>query len=156
MKKLKINSEPIPKSMHYVNLRSELSKEEWNFIKKLVYKRANYRCEICGQIGPKWPVEAHEIWKYDEKNGIMKLDKIMALCPDCHLSHHLGFAQIKGKYEQAINHLKEINNFTEKELEIYLDKLWKDWERRNKINWKLDIKNILIFLKKAKKDNKII
>ena len=34
MKKLKINSEPIPKPMHYINLRSELSKKRMEFYKK--------------------------------------------------------------------------------------------------------------------------
>ena len=67
-KELKINVELIPLQMHKVNLRSELS-EYWDFLRKIIYKRANYRCEICGGKGSKWPVEAHELWKYDENSG---------------------------------------------------------------------------------------
>lgn len=149
-KELKINVELIPLKMHKVNLRSELP-EYWDFLRKLIYKRANYRCEICGGKGPKWPVEAHELWKYDEINGIMAIDKIVALCPDCHLCHHLGFANATGKIEYAKSHLAKVNGFSNEECEQYVEEVFEKWIERNNIDWKLDIEKVKKFCEEVDK-----
>lgn len=50
MKKLKLKVEMIPKSTHFINLRS-LVPDKWDEIRRKCYKDANYKCEICGGKG---------------------------------------------------------------------------------------------------------
>src|SRR5579862_704679 len=84
----------IPSTAWYKNLRSELPKGEWDKLRKAQYKTANYVCEICGasglEQGFKWPVEAHEVWEFDDKEHIQKLISLIALCPLCHMCQHYG------------------------------------------------------------------
>ena len=46
-RELRISVELVPEPMHYVYLRSALP-EHWDEIRKTVYRRSGYRCEICG------------------------------------------------------------------------------------------------------------
>ena len=61
-KKIKLTIELVPKTAWYKNVRSEVSKDRWDELRKECYRNANYKCEVCGGTGPKWPVECHEIW----------------------------------------------------------------------------------------------
>ena len=38
------------------NNSTEVSRSVWDKLRKQTYRKANYRCEICGGKGPKWPV----------------------------------------------------------------------------------------------------
>ena len=134
-----INAELIPQTMWNVNLRSKLPKK-WGEIRKNVYAKADYKCEICGDQEKRHPVEAHEIWIYDDDRKIMALDKIVALCPKCHLCQHLGFAEVKGKLEIVLKHLQKINGFKDyKQVVRYLDAVMNKWAWRSQFDWKLDI-----------------
>ena len=65
---LKLNFELVPDSCWYSNLRSILSKEQWDVVRKEAYSRADGKCMICG--APSFRLEAHEQWEYDEENNI--------------------------------------------------------------------------------------
>ena len=54
-KKLKIDL--VPDGCWYSNLRSVLPKEAWDILRKMVYKRADGKCDICGY---QLPIEAPE------------------------------------------------------------------------------------------------
>lgn len=131
--------ELVPSTSWFENLRSELPKAEWDKLRKRAYKKAGYCCEICGGKGDKWPVEAHEIWEYDDENHIQKLKGIIALCPMCHKVKHIGFAIINGEYDIALEHLCKVNNWTEDEAEEYIKKQLDKWKERSRYEWKIDI-----------------
>lgn len=139
MSKLKLTLDLIPKSQFNNNVRSIVSKKQWDYIRSQVYAEAYNVCEICGGIGEKHPVEAHEIFSYDNKTLIQKLDKLIALCPNCHMVKHMGLAEIMGKKIEAIIHLSKINKMTRKEAKIYIKESFKIWEERSKKNWILDL-----------------
>lgn len=90
---MKLTIELVPSTSWFSNLRSLLSSEEWDKIRRGCYKNANYKCEICSGVGPKHPVECHETWEYDEKQGIQKLIGLIALCPSCHEVKHVGLEE---------------------------------------------------------------
>ena len=90
---MKLTIELVPKTAWYNNLRSQFTKEQWDFIRKYAYKRAGYKCEVCGDTGDNHPIEAHEEWHYNDKNHTMTLDKVTALCPACHQVKHIGLAK---------------------------------------------------------------
>ncbi len=59
--------ELVPRTCWFSNLRSELSKEEWDRLRRPVFERAGNRCEVCGGKGTQHPVECHEVWEYDDE-----------------------------------------------------------------------------------------
>ena len=135
---LPLTVEVVPQTCHFSNVRSLLAEEDWNSIRKIVYGQAGRRCEICGDKGPAHPVEAHEIWDYDDKSHIQRLDGIVALCPPCHQVKHIGFAQVQGKHLDAFNHLLKVNNLTWAQGEEYLEQVLHVYLDRSEHEWVLD------------------
>lgn len=136
---MKLTIELVPSTPWFSNLRGLLSVAEWNKIRKGCYKHANYKCEICTGIGPYHPVECHETWEYDEKTGIQKLVGLIALCPSCHETKHIGLAGIKGRRNEAIAHFCKINNCSLLDAEKYIEEVFVIWNKRSSQEWSLNI-----------------
>lgn len=136
---LKLTIELIPKTSWFSNVRSAVSKAEWDKIRKQVYEKAYYVCEICGDIGPHHPVEAHEIWEFNDKKLTQTLIGMIALCPNCHLVKHMGFANISGKRNIATNHFIKVNNLKKDEAQILINDAFVLWKKRSQFIYKLDI-----------------
>ena len=135
----------MPRTTFEQNVRSLVKRSEWNRIRKAVYKRAGYVCEICGGVGKRHPVEAHEVWEYDWSSMEQRLVGLQALCPACHRVKHLGFSFAKGFKWPAIQQLCNVNQWTKKEALEYIDKVFQDWELRSAYNWTVNIE----YLKEA-------
>lgn len=139
MNTMRLCVELVPKTCWYSNVRSLLSKSQWDTIKKMVFAEAGYVCEICGGKGPKHPVECHEIWGYDDLLFIQKLNGMIALCPKCHRVKHFGLACIQGREAQVTSHLKIVNGISTKEAENHIKQSFKEFDRRSKHQWALDV-----------------
>lgn len=137
--------ELVPSSSWYRNVRSNVSKEEWDRIRKIVFNRAGYICEICGGRGPKWPVECHEVFEYDDERHIQKLARLVALCPACHEVKHIGLAGVRGRQDIAIAHLARVNNWSLKDARLYLEGCFETWSRRSRHQWTLDLSYLAQF-----------
>jgi len=144
---MKLTIELVPKSSWYSNVRSCVSKMEWDTIRHKCYKKANYKCEICGEVGKIHPVECHEIWKFDDKNEIQKLVGLISLCPNCHKTKHVGLSQVRGEIEIVITQLNKVNNMNRKEALSYINEAFKIWRKRNLIKWELDIDYLKEYLR---------
>ncbi|MFN2452731.1 MAG: HNH endonuclease [Pyrinomonadaceae bacterium] len=131
--------ELVPKTAWYKNVRSQVSREEWERLKRITFKRANYICEICGGRGDKWPVECHEIFAYDDANRVQRLTKLSALCPSCHEVKHLGLAGIRGRHTHALAHLARVNKWSNADAELYVEACFELWHQRSCHEWKLDL-----------------
>jgi hypothetical protein len=140
---MKLEIELIPSSSFFSNVRSEVTQEKWDELRKDCYKKAFYKCEICGGKGNKWPVECHEVWEY--KWPVQKLIRLIALCPDCHMVKHFGLATLKGNRKRALNHLMKVNQWSENQAEKHITKAFKEWEKRSQKEWALDLSAIGIF-----------
>ena len=138
--KMKLEVELIPRSSFFTNLRSELSKEKWDVLRKKCYSNAGYRCEICSGKGEDWPVECHEVWSY--KGGIQKLMRLIALCPACHMVKHFGLAKLQGNGDKALTHLMTVNKISKQAAEAHISEAFETWHDRNQVNWILDISSI--------------
>lgn len=129
----------VPKTAWYKNLRTYFSENEWRKIRKYVYKRANYQCEICGGVGKKHKVEAHEEWIYDDENHIQKLDRIYALCPACHLCKHPGYAKVNYRQKEVVEQLMKVNKYDldaanqqiREAMAVYLERSNHEWTLDN-------------------------
>ena len=144
MDKKTLKIELVPDGCWYFNLRSILTKEQWNYIKAEVKKRSGGKCAICGRRTPY--LDAHERWSYDEKNCVQKLEEVIAVCKDCHSVIHIGRTQLKGDEKRTEEHYMRVNGATYAEYRQALKEANQDHIRRNKISeWKTDISYIRVF-----------
>jgi hypothetical protein len=137
MKKYKLNFEIVPEECWYANLRSILRPEDWDVVRRDAYKRAGYRCSICGADGR---MEAHEKWSYNDAIALQKLDGVLALCHNCHLVKHIGRTQLVGEEGVAMEHFMKVNRCSQMDYHEALAKANEEYRRRNEIeNWTTDI-----------------
>jgi len=140
--KPKLYIELVPSSSWFENLRSLLPNGGWDLVRKAAYKRAGYRCEICGGKGEKWPVEAHEEFSYSD-SGVQRLERVVALCPSCHQVKHFGLAQIQGKDQEALEHLMNVNTWTREQAQAHVHEAFSVWQHRSALTWTLNIERTL-------------
>jgi len=138
---MKLEIELVPKTSWYNNLRKILPGSEWDRIRKEAYRNANYRCEICGQEGR---LSCHEIWSYDDIESIQKLEGFQALCDDCHMIKHIGFAGIQASkglldMDKLISHFMKVNNVNADDFKIHKAKAISTWAERSRREWTVDL-----------------
>jgi hypothetical protein len=131
--------ELIPRTSWFRNVRSHVSAAEWERLKRLTFGRAGYRCEVCGGRGPRWPVECHEVFSYDDARHVQRLERLVALCPACHEAKHIGLAGVRGRRAAAVAHLARVNNWSVADAELYLEACFEQWHRRSCHEWQLDL-----------------
>lgn len=136
----------VPKTAWFSNLRSELSEDEWNAVRKQVYSNSGSVCSICSGRGPKHPVEAHERWIFDIETRTQTLLRIEALCPACHEATHMGLANVKGNGERAAKRLMYVNGWTPEQVDSHVANAFMTWEYLSRIDdWKLDASALLAY-----------
>jgi hypothetical protein len=136
--KRKLNFEFIPDGTWYYNLRSILSKKQWDFLRSEAKQRFNNRCAICGKTNCR--LEAHERWDYDLENGIQVLKDVVSICHDCHSAIHYNRTALKGDVERAENHYMKVNNCSYSQLKQDLGLANLEHQKRNQVSeWKLDL-----------------
>ena len=151
---LKLQIELVPQGCWFTNVRSNVTKKEWDFIRKHVYIDAGYRCEICNGVGSRHPLECHEVWSYDIGKKIQKIEKLQALCPACHEVKHFGFAVSRGFRQRALAHFIGINSLESNEATEIIQVVFEQWIERCYINWNLNLdilKNFNIDISRFKK-----
>lgn len=135
----KLTVELVPATAWGANLRSILHPSHWDRLRRASYRRAGYRCEICQGKGPKHPVECHEIWHYNDEDKRQTLQGLISLCPPCHRVKHLGHAHVIGKGDEAREHLRQVNGWSQSETARYIGTVFQRWEERSQFEWALDL-----------------
>ena len=135
---MKLTIELVPSTCFESNLRSVLSRSDWDKIRKSTYEKAGHVCEICGGKGSRHPVECHEIWEYDDKSHVQKLVGLQALCPKCHMVKHYGRTREQGLEQVALAHLCKVNNIDEHTAYQHVLNAFLVWENRSIYEWKQD------------------
>ena len=139
---LVLSLELVPKPCWYSNLATQIPKDHWDMIRSQVYYHGEYRCELCDGRGPKWPVECHELWEYDDSNHIQILKGFLCLCPACHEVKHYGRACFAGNKERVFDHFRIINTLSKQTAARYINNAFEDWKDRSEYEWGLDIEMI--------------
>lgn len=134
----RLTIELVPSSSWFTNARSRLPEDEWDLVRRAVYKRARYRCEVCGGRGERHPVECHEVWAYDDEHHVQRLERLIALCPACHKVKHLGLASVNGQYDEALQHLAGVNGWALEQAQQYAQLTFAQWEQRSRHEWTVD------------------
>ena len=137
MKKYKLEFELVPEELWRVNLRTLLLPEDWDTVRRDAYKRARYKCRICGAGGR---MEAHEKWSYDDKLALQKLEDVLALCHNCHLVKHISRAQLVGEEWTVMEHFMKVNKCSQMDYHETLAVANEEYRDRNKIEgWTTDV-----------------
>ncbi len=135
----RLSIELVPETCWVSNVRSNISNEDWDRIRKVIAKKAGHRCEICGGVGPKHPVECHEIWYYNDKKRLQTLEGLIALCPSCHEVKHIGLANVNNRGKLAEAHLAKVNGWSQSQAKTYIKEQFEIWGERSRHEWKLDM-----------------
>ena len=135
--------EIIPSSLHGKNPRTAMGKAIWERHRKRVCEAAGNRCEICGGVGKRHPVEIHERYEYDETSAppCQRVIGLIALCPDCHAVKHLARARQVARqrgdpsiYESALRHLASVNDWDAEHVKVYLAEVREGFLRREALD----------------------
>lgn len=132
----------VPRSCWFTNVRTCVSPQDWERLRNMIIRRAGQKCEACGagedRTVRRW-LEAHERWAYDDRTGVQALRRLICLCSDCHLSTHLGYANVTGRADQALAHLRAVTGMADAEVDRHVDAAGELWKRRSARVWTLDL-----------------
>ena len=132
----KLSFQLVPAKSWYKNLHNFTPR--WNEISEKIREKSI--CEICGKETR--ALDAHEVWIYDDVTHTQSLDKIIAVCKDCHNAIHIGHANITGKTEEAIAQYKKVNQLTDAEIDRDYDEAANVWLMRSEYVWRIDEEQI--------------
>jgi len=147
---LKLEVELVPSTVWYSSLYRLLSREVWSNIRDGIIRENGRKCQICGEIEGR--MNLHEIWQYDDKNHIQKLEGFMLLCEMCHHVKHIGLAGIlasQGKldYSEVIKHFCKVNECKPKDFDNHEKLAFEVWRKRSQHQWKQDFGKYKEFIK---------
>lgn len=131
--------ELVPSTCWFSNVRDHVDQETWDRLRRQTYRDVSRKCAVCGGVGPKWPVECHELWEYDEETCVQKLMGLTGLCPACHEVKHMGLANTRGRGQDARRHLAYVNGWTASETEEYVAEAFRVWQEWSQHGWVLDL-----------------
>ncbi|MEJ7745223.1 MAG: HNH endonuclease signature motif containing protein [Luteimonas sp.] len=137
--RMKLSIELVPASSWYDNVRSNVSVATWARIQRQTADQAGHRCEICGRQGVRHPVEAHEVWAYDDAGGVQRLLRLIALCPDCHGVKHFGRALAQGTQRRLLAWFAYVNGLTAGEALLAIKAAFGVHKQRSSRVWTLDL-----------------
>jgi len=148
---LKLEIELVPSTVWQKSLYKLLSRKVWNNIRDEIIKKEGRKCQICGKTDG--VMNLHEIWKYDDRKHVQKLEGFILLCRLCHHVKHIGFAGIlvsQGKldYDKVVEHFCKVNKCTEKEFEKHEARAFEIWGKRSRFRWEQDFGSYEGFLNK--------
>jgi len=135
----RLTIELVPRSCWFDNVRSAVSSSDWKRLRQQTARTAGWKCQVCGGKGPRWPVECHETWHYDDDRQCQTLTGLIALCPSCHEVKHMGFSGLRGKKDEAVAHLALVNGWSLQGAFDYVDEAFDVWRERSRHAWQLDI-----------------
>ena len=132
----KLTFELVPEECWRANLRSFLTQEEWDIVRKDAYKKSGHKCSKCGAKGR---LEAHEVWHYDDEKRLQTLTGVTALCSLCHKVVHISRTFLTGGGEEAEEHFKKVNGCSQSDFHSELARVNEEYLQRNKVEgWTTD------------------
>jgi hypothetical protein len=133
----------VPSSCWFTNIRSCVTQQHWERLRRMITRRAGYRCEICGAAEDRATgrrLEAHERWAYHDTSGVQALRRLICLCSDCHLATHLGYANVTGRTGHALAQLRQVTGMTEEQVRRHVQAANDLWIARSRRTWTLDLR----------------
>lgn len=130
----------VPQTSWGRNLRALMGREAWKpFVRDHVYATTGSVCRICGGRGEQWPVEADEVWRYDDSRNIQTLHGIVPLCPACHEVRSAGLAVRNGRRSAIVDHLAWVERIRTRDAGERVEAALKQWASRSRRTWRIDL-----------------
>lgn len=133
----------IPRTCWFTNVRTCVSERDWERLRRMIVRRAGHRCEACGtgedRDARRW-LEAHERWSYDDRTDTQTLRRLICLCSPCHLVTHLGYANVTGRADEALTHLREVTGMSDQQVNRHVKDAGRLWTERSARHWRLDLR----------------
>ncbi|MBQ9113518.1 MAG: HNH endonuclease [Clostridia bacterium] len=137
MRTYKLDFEFVPEECWGYSLYHKLTRADWDKVRKDAYRRAGYKCRVCGAKGV---LEAHEKWRYDDEKALQKLEDVLALCHACHEVKHISLTYQRGRGMDAMEHFMKVNGCSQMEYHEALEKANEKYFERNKVEgWTTDV-----------------
>lgn len=127
--------ELIPPLLHGKAPRVNLSRKEWESIRRHVFSGNSWACAFCGSPHR---LEAHEAYRFEGE--WMILDDIVPACKRCHFTIHAGRASMRGQLGKAISGMAIVRGISFDEAEWLWNEACVLWERRRgvrNLDWSL-------------------
>jgi len=132
----------VPTTCWFTNVRSCVSQQDWERLRRMALNRAGQLCEICGapadRAERRW-LELHERWTFDEQTRTQTLRRLICVCTPCHTVTHFGLAQVKGIADQAMDHLIAVTGASAAAAQRHVEEAFALWEQRSQLVWELDL-----------------
>ncbi len=135
---LKLKPELVPEALWGLSAYRLLSGPEWTKIRRTVLTGQEKQCSVCGIKRDKG-MFCHEVWNYQDQNGLAVLTGFAILCPKCNLVHHLGLAGALGLAEVALEHMAAVNAISAEEVDAIVRQAICHWKFRSQQSWKLAV-----------------
>lgn len=133
----------IPQTSWGANVRAILTPEQWRSLRRdHIYPSTGRCCLVCGGRGEAWPVEADEVWHFDDQAKIQKLVAIVPLCPACHEVRSVGLASTNGRLHHATKHLAWVNRWSLSQATHAIDAAFNQWRARSRQRWSIDYSHL--------------
>jgi len=133
----------VPTTCWFTNVRSCVSPQDWERLRRTVANRAGQVCEVCGASADReerrW-LEVHERWTFDERTRTQTLRRLICVCTPCHTVTHFGLAQVRGMADQAMSHLIAVTGASPAAARRHVSEAFALWERRSSVVWELDLR----------------
>lgn len=141
-----LSIELVPRTAWWENVRSHVSKKDWERCKNYAKSKTGGVCIVCGgsglEQGRPYAVDAHEVWSYDDDNRIQTLVDIVPLCPMCHACKHMGRTRkfsSPAQWAKVVEHFQSVNGWSDERVEQYMLTVFEIWRLRSMVKWKLDV-----------------
>lgn len=125
----------IPSTTWHASLANVLVKSCWDDLRAEAAAVAG-GCEECGVSSG---LECHERWAYDAEHSVQRLLGFETLCGSCHETRHLGFASVRGRFDQVFGRLCVANRILPNEREAYYGIIVRRFRSRSAQYWDLDL-----------------
>lgn len=130
----------VPQTSWGRNVRALVDRDVWRtFAREKVYATTGFLCLVCGGRGDQWPVEADEVWHFDEAAGIQRLAAVVPLCPACHEVRSCGLATTNGRAEHAARHLAWVERTPVEQARRRIRDALVQWRSRSARRWAIDV-----------------
>lgn len=129
---LRLTIDPIPASSRLASLANLMPRDQWNCLRRYVYHKAHYRCQICGREGRLY---CHESWQYNSETNYQFLRGFEALCENCHNVRHLFFVRDSQHRARLFRHFLAVNHLTNEQGVQHLVDAYRQQQEFNKRKW---------------------
>lgn len=142
---IRIRADLLPPTVWGSNVRAlalTTNPRTWDRLRIPVCEAANNLCEACHRPAPgRRRPDCLEQWAFDVHGPVpvQRLRRLVALCPDCHNTQHIGRAQNIGILDDVRDTLQRVNGWGPAQVEADIARAWARFNAISTVAFALDL-----------------